>query len=108
MRSKTESPSRLTTIASPSSPHERTSRLSTAAAILGKRAVSGKQPDASRVTPGEDAKAVVFDFVDPIWAGERLYGGARQTGGDKAGLRAGAVRHHAKADKRRWERRISP
>ena len=38
-RSKTDRPSRLTTIASPSTTHERTGKAATAAAIFGKRVV---------------------------------------------------------------------
>ena len=39
----------------------------------------------------------MLDFVNPIRPRGRLMGGARQTGGDKAGLQGGAVGHHAKA-----------
>ena len=44
----------------------------------------------------------MLELVDPIWTGGWLDGGARQTGAIKAGLQAGAVRHHAKADERGW------
>jgi hypothetical protein len=37
--------------------------------------VAGEQPDALGVLPGKDAKAVMFDFVDPIWTHWRLFGG---------------------------------
>jgi hypothetical protein len=94
-------------MASPSITHERTGRLSTAVTIFGYRAVksepfAGGEPDAILVAPGEDAEAVVLDFVNPIRARRRLLGRARQ-----AWFEGDAMMQHAGTEKRSVEARSS-
>ena len=44
--------------------------------------MAGEQPDAFPIAPGEDAKAVVLDLVNPAGTSRRLLGRAREARGE--------------------------
>ena len=65
--------------------HERAGKAAIAATASGKRSVRSKPFRVISFTPpalslGQDAEAVVLDFVDPAGSGRRHFGGSWQTG----------------------------